>query len=178
MVTVEYKNSINLCQLKNKVKKKAQSVDSIKFTDLIESSKGVYVFLYEDEIIYVGKCSSRSFSERLAAHVSNSPDGYMNNVMKNIAWSFASLKQSKKEFLDDKNEPERTECLNKAINIMKSLKLTFITLEVASNQNIKDKIGELEKKLIENWEPILNLNARFSQTNQKYNKAPWIQSKP
>lgn len=169
-----YHTGYNIVHLEADIKKRALPLADATFVDLIDSSNGVYVFLYGNEIIYVGKCSSRSFSERLAAHVSNSPHGYMNNVMQNIAWSFARPTISKKDFHDDSNEPERTDCFNKAIGVMKEFKIAFITFGVAYTPIVKAKIENLEKDLIKHWNPVLNRNPRQTKNNLKYKACPWI----
>ena len=157
-----------LSSLVNDIKKFAAPVRSITYTDLLYANNGVYVFLYGDQIIYVGKCSSRSFSERMAAHISESPHGYMNNVMKAIAWSFS--KKDKSAFLDDTNEPERTKCFVKAVRVMMKCKIAFISFDVTSS-NPKD-IGDLENKLIQDLDPVINNIGRKRKASNSI-KFPW-----
>lgn len=139
----------------------AMPIKKLKFMDFIDAGNGVYAFLHEGEIIYIGKCSSRSFCERISSHISKSPHGYMNNVMKKIAWFCSSKNLSKDEFLADTNEPDRTDSFRKAEKIMKDIKIVCISFEAFSSSTKKKEICQLEKKLINSRPLNPLLNRRF-----------------
>ena len=157
--------NIDYANLHNDIKTYAVQVNRIKYVDLIDSQNGVYVFMNENlsEILYVGKSSSRSFSDRLAAHITNNPHGYMNGVMKYLAWLKSSSNRSQKEFLDDNNKKERDKCFKDAAKILKSLKIAFISFGGA--YNTKALIENTEKLLINQWNPLLN---RLGQKPRSY----------
>ncbi len=138
------------------IKANAIAIENLKFMDFIDAGNGVYAFLYGDDIIYFGKCSSRSFCERISSHISKSPQGYMNNVMKKIAWLCSSKNLSKYDFLIDANESDRTESFIKAEKIMKDIKIACMSFDSYISVNKSSDIGRLEKELISLNNPLLN----------------------
>ena len=48
---------------------------------------GIYVFKSQKGDVYVGKCTSRSFVERIAAHFDNRDNAWMNTILKKISKS-------------------------------------------------------------------------------------------
>lgn len=148
--------SFDKCKIINDIKANAMSIKDLKFIDLIDAGNGVYVFLQGEDIIYVGKCSSRSFGERISSHISKSPHGYMNNVMKKIAWLCSSKVLSQKDFLVDENKRDRTENFIKAEKIMKNLRIACISFESFTPPSDGIYIDQLEKELIIYINPLLN----------------------
>jgi len=66
-------------------------IEDIKIKDLvfhkgkpINSGNGVYIFKKESEILYVGKCSSRVFSERIPSHFDLRSHAWMNSLLVNL----------------------------------------------------------------------------------------------
>ena len=61
------------------------SVGELKITDLVlpaESCTGIYFFLDENEqVVYVGKISSRSFLDRIAGHLDLRKSAFMNTIL-------------------------------------------------------------------------------------------------
>lgn len=48
---------------------------------------GIYIFKNDSQEIYVGKCTSRSFVERISAHFDNRDGAWMNTILKKISKS-------------------------------------------------------------------------------------------
>ena len=46
---------------------------------------GIYVFKNQSDEAYVGRCTSRSFVERIAAHFDNRDNAWMNTILKKIS---------------------------------------------------------------------------------------------
>ena len=61
------------------------SIGELKITDLVlpaESCTGIYFFLDENEqVVYVGKISSRSFLDRIAGHLDLRKSAFMNTIL-------------------------------------------------------------------------------------------------
>lgn len=158
--------SLDLVKLRKDIQKYAKPISEMKYTDLIDSGNGVYFFLNDNDIVYIGKCSSGSFTDRLAFHLSNNPKGWMNNLMKYLAWLHSPLNKSIKDFLDDKNEMQRTNCFNKAMVKMKSMRYACVSFGVASQETIAQEIKIKEKELISTWKPLLNYVTRKTKNDK------------
>lgn len=80
---VKNKKLVDVFSLINKSKK--IKIENLKLIDMIymnQSLIGVYIFFNsENQPIYVGKCSSRSFLERIASHFDLRVTGIMNNFL-------------------------------------------------------------------------------------------------
>jgi hypothetical protein len=80
---VKNKKLVDVFSLINRSKK--IKIENIKLIDMIymkQSLIGVYIFFnLENQPIYVGKCSSRSFLERIASHYDLRVTGIMNNFL-------------------------------------------------------------------------------------------------
>ena len=59
---------------------------------------GIYVFKSQKGEVYVGKCTSRSFVERIAAHFDNRDNAWMNTILKKIS-KVICVKHIKKSFI-------------------------------------------------------------------------------
>jgi hypothetical protein len=89
---------------------------------------GIYVFKSQKGDVYVGKCTSRSFVERIAAHFDNRDNAWMNTILKKISKSEnITIQESYNYFLS-------------------SFELILIPL----NKNFinKNNVNSLEKELI------------------------------
>jgi len=80
---IKNKKLVDVFSLINKSKK--IKIEDIKLIDIIyinQSLIGIYIFFNpENQPIYVGKCSSRSFLERIASHFDLRVTGIMNNFL-------------------------------------------------------------------------------------------------
>lgn len=159
--------NIDLVKLRKDIEKYAKSICEMKYTDLFDSGNGVYFFLNDNDIVYIGSCSSWSFSDRFAFHLSNNPKGRMNNLMKYLAWMHSFLNKSLEDFLDDKNDKERTECFKKAMAKMETLRYACVSFGVASQKTIAQEIKIKEKELISTWNPLLNNVARKTKNDKE-----------
>ncbi len=89
---------------------------------------GIYVFKNKSDETYVGRCTSRSFVERIAAHFDNRDNAWMNTILKKIAQSKNStIQESYSYFLN-----------------------SFELVLIPFNTNLieKTRINTLEKELI------------------------------
>lgn len=159
--------SLDLVKLRRDIEKYANPVSEIKYIDLFDSGNGVYFFLNDNDIVYIGKCSSWSFCDRFSFHLSNNPKGWMNNPMKYLAWMYLPHNISLKEFLEDKNEILRTECFKKAVAKMGNLRYACVSFGAASQINVAQEIRIREKELISTWNPLLNNVARKTKNNKE-----------
>lgn len=100
---------------------------------------------------YIGKCTSQSFSTRLGTHLAIAPNHYMNCLIRNIAWVLSNSSYS--VFLDW-NDSKKEPYYCKAADIMKQLRLKFISFEGIPYS--KKDIVALEKCLIAQLHPYLN----------------------
>lgn len=75
---------------------------------------------------YVGKCTSRSFSDRLGGHLSVQPGHQFNNVLQRIAWILSGDKY--KDFMG-KSRIYKRQFHYKAADVMKNLKIKFICFD-------------------------------------------------
>jgi hypothetical protein len=48
---------------------------------------GIYVFKNQSDETYVGRCTSRSYVERIAAHFDNRDNAWMNTILKKVSKS-------------------------------------------------------------------------------------------
>lgn len=164
--------SLDLIQLRKDIYTYAMPISKMKYTDLIDAGNGVYFFLNNNDIVYIGKCSSWSFSDRLAFHISNNPKGQMNNLMKYLAWLYSPMNNSLEDFLDDQNAQQRTECFNKAMIKMESLRYACVSFGVASDKAIAHDIGKREDELIKSLNPLLNkFKRKTKMTNNAFKDA-------
>ncbi len=158
--------SLDLVKLRTDIEKYAKPIRELKYIDLFDSGNGIYFFLNDNDIVYIGKCSSWSFNDRLAFHLSNNPKGWMNNLMKYLAWMHSHLNESLEEFLDDNNKTQRTSCFNKAMTKMKSMRYACVSFGVASQKTIAQQITYRENLLIKEWKPLLNHITRKTNKNK------------
>jgi len=104
---------------------------------LIEPGQGVYVFKTEEnKILYIGKVSSNSFTERIPKHFDIRPGAWFNGLIKNIC-----KKHLKKE-VDEKS------CREASKFVFENGKLVLI------NTTGKSRIGKLESILKATAEPL------------------------
>lgn len=138
-------------------------IDDLKLVDLIFCAchcNGVYVFCDKDGVLkfppqnafnnvtakghvaYVGKASSRSFVERIAAHFAPRHWDYMNTLIKRIAEIvFGSV-------------TDKTIC--DSFSIASQLYLKFIVFDNCSDGINTGSIDALEEDLINYFKPTLN----------------------
>lgn len=96
----------------------------------IRTGNGVYVFKDIERNIYVGKCSSRNFVERIPAHFDIRHNGWFNSLLRNLV-------KNGEKIADDEN-------LTKAARYsFDNLSLLLINFEDYD----KDKINNLENLL-------------------------------
>lgn len=119
-------------------------VKDIKLIDFLESERsliGVYVFFDLDEKpVYVGKTSSRSILERVAAHYDLRPLGFMNSFLSSLSGNRMS------RILPRASDED----LKRAFRMSLDYKLLFIELAH------KAQINTLENILSREFEPPLN----------------------
>lgn len=110
----------------------------------ILTGNGVYIFKDKDEIKYVGKCSSRSFVERIPAHLDVKNTCWFNSYLKRL------VKKDKKNQIKSwftKNDPKINDdkvalLKEQAKKLLKNDKLILINFK-QSNYS-KDDIRKLE----------------------------------
>ena len=111
------------------------SIGELKITDLVlpaESCTGIYFFLDENEqVVYVGKISSRSFLDRIAGHLDLRKSAFMNTILQR-ANSNAKAKDYGDVFY------------NKVVNY----KLKICAVKGNAGLNVKRIICELERCFI------------------------------
>ena len=111
------------------------SIGELKITDLVlpaESCTGIYFFLDENEqVVYVGKISSRSFLDRIAGHLDLRKSAFMNTILQR-ANSNAEAKDYGDVFY------------NKVVNY----KLKICAVKGNAGLNVKRIICELERCFI------------------------------
>lgn len=111
------------------------SIGELKITDLVlpaESCTGIYFFLDENEqVVYVGKISSRSFLDRIAGHLDLRKSAFMNTILQR-ANSNAKAKDYSDVFY------------NKVVNY----KLKICAVKGNAGLNVKRIICELERCFI------------------------------
>ena len=82
----------NLAELKEEIiRREGINVGDLRVQQLISPdpnlNHGIYVFKSQKGDIYVGKCTSRSFVERISAHFDNRDGAWMNTILKKISKS-------------------------------------------------------------------------------------------
>lgn len=91
-----YKISISLNYNQAELKEEITRLEGINVGDLRvhqlisedpNLNHGIYVFKSQKGDIYVGKCTSRSFVERISAHFDNRDGAWMNTILKKISKS-------------------------------------------------------------------------------------------
>ena len=111
------------------------SIGELKITDLVlpaESCTGIYFFLDENEqVVYVGKISSRSFLDRIAGHLDLRKSAFMNTILQR-ANSNAAAKDYGDVFY------------NKVVNY----KLKICAVKGNAGLNVNQIICELERRFI------------------------------
>ena len=82
----------NIAELKEEItRREGISVGHLRVQQLISPNPnlnhGIYIFKNDSKEIYVGKCTSRSFVERISAHFDNRDGAWMNTILKKISKS-------------------------------------------------------------------------------------------
>ena len=82
----------NIAELKEEIKRREGiNVGDLRVQQLISEdpnlNHGIYVFKSQKGDVYVGKCTSRSFVERISAHFDNRDGAWMNTILKKISKS-------------------------------------------------------------------------------------------
>ena len=107
------------------------SIGELKITDLVlpaESCTGIYFFLDENEqVVYVGKISSRSFLDRIAGHLDLRKSAFMNTILQRV-----NSNAEAKDYVDV--------FYNKVVNY----KLKICAVKGNAGLNVKRIICELE----------------------------------
>ena len=120
------------------------SIGELKITDLVlpaESCTGIYFFLDENEqVVYVGKISSRSFLDRIAGHLDLRKSAFMNTILQR-ANSNAKAKDYGDVFY------------NKVVNY----KLKICAVKGNAGLNVKRIICELERCFIRHYAEKVHL---------------------
>lgn len=117
---------------------------------------GVYIFkTTSNEIIYVGKCASRCFAERIPSHFDQRPGGWFNNMLKirlralNRVCNDETLKEITKQSFYD----------------LQLLLIHFRNHNPDSN-NLGNKINQLEALLLKTIEPLNKSKRTFPELIQ------------
>lgn len=113
-------------------------VKDILLVDLLQEYKsrnGVYFFFDNEEIVYIGKASSRTFLDRIASHFDLRTVAFMANFVK-------SYVRYKGWELSDQN-------MQKAFIDIKDLEIGCLELQ-------HQDISRIEGKLIKRYKPIYN----------------------
>ncbi len=115
----------------------------------IKTGNGVYVFRNEKDIVYVGKCSGRSFIERISSHFDIREEAWMNSLLK-----FKRQKENKKCSL---------------AKIAKSVFNQYFVLMInfENPENNKDYCAKLETCLIGILMPELNSKKEKDNYDEK-----------
>jgi len=134
---MSFRMSIDIDYKLEELKEAIYQFKGIKVADLLvhqliavdpNLNHGLYVFKNQSDEIYVGRCTSRSFVERTAAHFDNRYNAWMNNILKkSLSSKGISIQESYTYFLN-------------------SFELVLIPFN--TNLNEKTKINALEKELI------------------------------
>lgn len=135
-ITQNLVQSDNITDLVSKIEKiGGVSIGELKITDLVlpaESCTGIYFFLDENEqVVYVGKISSRSFLDRIAGHLDLRKSAFMNTILQR-ANSNAAAKDYGDVFY------------NKVVNY----KLKICAVKGNAGLNVNQIICELERRFI------------------------------
>lgn len=82
----------NLAELKEEItRREGINVSDLRVQQLISPdpnlNHGIYIFKNDSKEIYVGKCTSRSFVERISAHFDNRDGAWLNTILKKISKS-------------------------------------------------------------------------------------------
>ena len=138
-ITQNLVQSDNITDLVSKIEKiGGVSIGELKITDLVlpaESCTGIYFFLDENEqVVYVGKISSRSFLDRIAGHLDLRKSAFMNTILQR-ANSNAKAKDYGDVFY------------NKVVNY----KLKICAVKGNAGLNVKRIICELERCFIRHY---------------------------
>jgi hypothetical protein len=138
-----YKNSISILAFVDEINAtEGKKVNELLITDLIlekndaiEVNHGVYIFKNKNQIVYVGKTSSRSFVERIPSHFDNRDKAWMNSLLKLLA-------KNKKISIEQAYQ-----------NFIKELELVLVLF--INEDFTKEKILEVERCLIQST-PCIN----------------------
>lgn len=147
---VKNKKLVDVFSLINKSKK--IKIETIKLIDMIylnQSLIGVYIFFdSENQPIYVGKCSSRSFLERIASHYDLRVTGIMNNFLCALAHKPKGRNCKKIKLKELQNA------------YLKSLKYKLLFIELPLY--FRDRILKYENLFISKYkETLLNKEKKF-----------------
>ena len=93
---------------------------------------------------YIGKCTSRSFSDRLGGHLSVQPGHQFNNVLQRIAWILSG--DQYKDFMG-KSRIYKRQFHYKAADVMKKLRIKFICFDrIATIDDYNDVLEDYLKQ--------------------------------
>lgn len=138
-----YKNNISIMAFVDEINAtEGKKVNELLITDLIfdkndaiKVNHGVYIFKNKDQIVYVGKTSSRSFVERIPCHFDNRDEAWMNSLLKLLSKNKQiSIEQAYQNFIKD---------------------LELILVLFINEDFTKEKILEVERCLIQST-PCIN----------------------
>lgn len=164
---------INYCGIKdcfiNQIKSKLDKINGLPLSECtisklifyndetILTGNGVYIFKEDKKYLYVGKCSSKSFVERIPPHFDIRNTGWFNNFLKKNINNNREIKikpwYNKKEQLYNKCyidllSPQAINSLNNYKVILINFKPNFSNKEDKSKKQERiGKIGKLEKLL-------------------------------
>ena len=90
--TISISLNYNIAELKEEInRREGINVGDLRVQQLISPdpnlNHGIYIFKSQKGDIYVGKCTSRSFVERISAHFDNRDGAWMNTILKKISKS-------------------------------------------------------------------------------------------
>lgn len=111
-----------------------------------ESCSGVYIFSDNSGILYVGKCTSKPFIERIGSHLAPRSCDYFNCYVKAIYRSLEEEDYENLEGIDNVLIPE-------VLNVLQDTRVTFIPY-LMDNVLEKNQVGEFERALIKTLNPL------------------------
>lgn len=143
-----------------------KKISELSFKDLVYDGDkplyrgvGVYIFKSEDTNYYVGSCVSRSFIERIPAHLDIRYNGWFNSLLKNI------IKKDPDRPIDDDEACEKAARLAfKKINLI-IINFNYQHAEYES-LNIRQRIINLERRIGNALIPYNGRNGKFPKPKE------------
>ena len=146
LVLVEENEKIRLADLK---------VKDLIYCDgcSIFPGNGIYFFYHKDQCMYVGKCSSRSFVERIPSHFDLRNEAWMNTLLKKVSkfFNIGLEKAAKKVFFEHSLILINFEGKNNKEIINKTESLFRKILKPKLNSYKRDYEFELERRIKDSY---------------------------
>lgn len=118
------------------------------------SCSGVYIFSDDSKILYIGKCTSKPFIERIGSHLTPRRGDFFNRFVKAIYKKLFESGMLRGKAFDEQMDIDNI-MTPEVLNVLQKMRVTFIPFLMETyKKEEKIHIGKFERSLIKTLDPL------------------------